>query len=86
MSTEPVVDPKHVQFNRWFNVLFPDQTPEVRFKLVSATVATWNAALTAAAEQFYARLEREGYDKNLSADEVADMIERIKVISYVNAN
>lgn len=83
---DPIVDPKHIEFNRWFNVLFPDQTPDVRFKLVGATIATWNTALDVAAQRFYHILETEGYEKNLSADQVADIIERIKVSTYVNVN
>ena len=85
-DSEPVVDPKHVEFNQWFNVLFPDQTPDVRFKLIGATIATWNAALDVAARRFYTMLESEGYERNLTADQVADIIERIKVSTYVNIN
>lgn len=85
-DSDPIVDPRHIEFNRWFNVLFPDQTPDVRFRLVGATVATWNAALDAAARRFYDRLESEGYEQPLTADQVADIIERVKVSAYVNVN
>jgi hypothetical protein len=80
------VDPRHVEFNRWFNVLFPDQTPELRFKLVGAVLTTWNAALSAAANRFHTMAQEEGYDKTLTPDQVADLIERIKVSEYVNVN
>lgn len=80
------VDPKHVEFNRWFNVLFPDQTPELRFHLVSTTVATWNAALSAASIKFNMMAQEEGYDKTLTPDQVADIVERMKVSEYVNVN
>jgi len=80
------VDPRHVEFNRWFNVLFPDQTPEMRFKLVAGIVGTWNAALSAAAMRFHVMAQEEGYDKSLTPDQVADLIERMRVSEYVNVN
>jgi hypothetical protein len=80
------VDPRHVEFNQWFNVLFPDQSPEMRFRLVASTVATWNAALTVAATKFHMMAQEEGYDKQLTPDQVADLVERMKVSEYVNVN
>lgn len=80
------VDPRHVEFNRWFNVLFPDQTPEMRFKLVAGIVGTWNAALSAVAMRFHTMAQEEGYDKSLTPDQVADLIERMRVSEYVNVN
>lgn len=80
------VDPRHVEFNRWFNVLFPDQSPEMRFRLVGSTVATWNAALAVAAQRFHTMAQEEGYDKQLTPDQVADIIERMRVTEYVNVN
>ena len=86
MSREPVVDPRHVEFNRWFNVLFPDQSPDTRFKLVGAMASTWNASLAAAADRFFEMAKDDGWEKQLTPDQVADILLRLMVTSDANIN